>query len=107
MTHRADFELAQRAAQADPGAFERLFAETHDRVHAFVARRSASPEAAERVSERVLVRAFGALDGYDGSLPLSAWLLSLVKQELCAEASRARSAIRSSGASAAPTGSGV
>ena len=107
MTHRADFELAQRAAQADPGGFERLFGETFDRVIAFVARRTDSREAAERVTERVLVRAFGTLGRYDGSLPLSAWVLALVKQELRAEASGSRVAIRPSGTTAAPPGSGV
>ena len=107
MIHRADFELAQRAAQADPEGFERLFGETLERVHAFVVRRTDSREAAERVSERVLVRAFGTLGRYDGSVPVSAWVLSLVKLELRAEASGSCAAIRPSGTTAAPPGSGV
>jgi DNA-directed RNA polymerase specialized sigma24 family protein len=107
MTHRADFELAQQASRADAAAFQRLFGETFDRVHAFVARRSASREVAERVTERVLARAFAALGRYDGSLPFAAWVLALVKQELRAEASGARAAIRPSGPTAPPPGSAV
>ena len=107
MQHTADLELARRAAQAEADAFERVFSETLGRVHAFVARRTASEEAAERVTERVLVRAFGSLDRYDGSVPLASWMLSLVKQELRAEATAARAAIRPSGTTAAPPASGA
>ncbi len=107
MKHPADLDLARRAAQADTTAFERLFAETLEPVHAFVARRVASREAAERVTERVLTRAFGALARYDGGAPFSTWVLSIVKQELRAEASVSRSAIPPSGTSAAPPSSGA
>jgi DNA-directed RNA polymerase specialized sigma24 family protein len=107
VNHRADYELTRRAAQADSGAFDRLFGETLDRVHSFVARRSTSQKIAERVTERVLLRAFETLERYDGSVPLAAWLLSLVKQELRAESNEARAASRPSGTTPAPPASGV
>jgi len=86
MTHRADVELARRAAAADPGAFESLFADTIVRVHAFVLRRTPSAEIAERVTGRVLTRVFVDLARYEGSVSLSAWVLSIVKRELRREA---------------------
>lgn len=107
MTHQADFELAARAAQADTGAFDRLFGEALDRVHAFVARRAASPEAAEQMTERILVRVFDALGRYDGSVPLSAWVLGLTMQELRADAPASRADIRPSGTTAAPASGGA
>jgi DNA-directed RNA polymerase specialized sigma24 family protein len=90
MQHRVDLELARAAAQAEPAAFAALFDDSLARVHAFVSRRTSTPEQAERISERVLERAFGALAGYDGTTPFSAWLLSIVKQELRADRSATR-----------------
>jgi RNA polymerase sigma-70 factor (ECF subfamily) len=82
MQHRADFELARRAAAADPSAFAALFEDSFERVHAFASRRTASREAAELVAERCLARAFARLADYDGRSPFSAWLLNLLKAEL-------------------------
>ena len=90
MTNRADVELARRAAEADPGAVESLFADTLARVYAFVLRRTPSAEIAERVTERVLTRVFVDLARYEGSVPLSAWVLSIVKRELRSEARASR-----------------
>ncbi len=86
MTHRADVELARRAAAADPVACESVFADSIDRVYAFVLRRISSAEVAQRVTERVLTRVFRDLGRYEGRVSLSAWVLSIVKQELCSEA---------------------
>jgi len=85
MTNRADVELARRAAEADPGAVESLFADTLARVYAFVLRRAPSVEIAERVTERVLTRVFVDLARYEGSVPFSAWVLSIVQRELSSE----------------------
>ncbi len=82
MQHRADVELARRAADANPVAFESLFSDAIERVHAFVLRRTPSPEAAQRVSERALTRMFASLARYEGSDSFAAWLLVIVKQEL-------------------------
>jgi len=92
MEHRADFELARRAARADRSAFEALFEDWFDRVFAFVERRTATREAAERATEGILARAFAQLAGYDGSTPFSAWLLAIVKAELRAVEPRSRAA---------------
>ena len=86
MTHRSDIELARRAAEADPVAFDSLFADTLVRVYAFVLSRIPSAEVAQRVTERVLTRVFVDLERYEGSVPLSAWILSIVKRELRSEA---------------------
>ena len=104
MTHRADVELARRAAAADPVACESLFADTIDRVYAFVLRRTPSAEIAQRVTERALTSVFRDLGRYEGSVPLSAWVLSIVKQELRSEA-RASSPSALPQASAPPAGS--
>lgn len=90
MQHRADFELARRAAQADRAGFGALFEDWFGRVHAFVQRRTTSREAAESTTERILARAFAQLAGYDGNTPFSAWLLAIVKAELRASESRSR-----------------
>ena len=90
MTHRADVELAQRAAAADPVACESVFVATIDRVYAFVLRRIASAEVAQCVTERVLTRVFRDLERYEGRVSLSAWVLSIVKQELHSEARASR-----------------
>lgn len=82
MEHRADLELARQAARADRSAFRALFEDSFDRVYAFVRRRTSTPEAAERATERILARVFEQLADYDGSIPFSAWLLSQVKSEL-------------------------
>ena len=105
MTHRADVELATRAAQADPVACEAVFADTIDRVYAFVQRRTRSTEVAQSVTERVLTRVFGDLGRYAGGVPLSAWVLAIVKQELASEA-RAPHSSAPANASAPPPGSG-
>jgi DNA-directed RNA polymerase specialized sigma24 family protein len=105
MTQRADVDLAQRAAAADPVACESLFADTIDRVYAFVLRRTPSAEVAQHVTERALIRVFGNLARYEGSVPLSAWVLSIVKQELRSEALLSRPSARPHD-SAAPPGSG-
>jgi RNA polymerase sigma-70 factor (ECF subfamily) len=102
MQHRADLELAQRAAAADRAAFAALFEDSFERVYAYAARRTASREAAERVAERCLALAFAQLRGYDGRTPFSAWLLGLLKRELgAARADRgAEPARRAAGAGA-------
>jgi DNA-directed RNA polymerase specialized sigma24 family protein len=82
MQHRADLELARRTTRADDSAFGAFFEDAFDRVYAFVERRTATRKAAEDATERILVRAFGQLAGYDGDTPFSAWLLAIVKQEL-------------------------
>ena len=105
MTHRADVELARRAAEADPGAFESLFADTIVRVYAFVLRRTPSAEVAQRVTERVLTRVFADLARYEGSVPLSAWVLSIVKWELRSEGRASRPSAQSHEI-APPPGSG-
>lgn len=105
MTQGADVDLAQRAAAADPVAFESLFVDTVDRVYAFVLRRTPSAEVAKHVTERVLTSVFRDLSGYEGRVPLSAWVLSLVKKELRREA-RMSHAPAPAHDSAAPAGSG-
>ncbi len=92
MTHRADIELARLAAEAAPWAFDAFFDDTIARVYAFVQRRSSSAEAAQRVTERVLTHVFRELPDYDGSVPLSVWVLAILKRELRGEhrASQAR-----------------
>ena len=104
MKHRADFELARRSAQADRSAFEALFDDGFGRVYAFVERRTATRDAAQSATERILARAFAQLAGYDGSTPFSAWLLAIVKQELRAPERAPRTAL-SDGTSL--TGSGA
>ena len=105
MTHRADVELARRAAEADPVACESVFADTIDRVYAFVLRRTPSAEVAQGVTERVLTRVFHDLGRYEGGVPLSAWVLSIVKQELRSEGRASRPSALPH-ASAPPPGSG-
>jgi DNA-directed RNA polymerase specialized sigma24 family protein len=90
MQHRADVERARRAADADPVAFELLFADTIDRVHAYALARAPSVEAAERVSERALECVFRSLHRYEGRVSLSAWVLAIVKRELRCDASVSR-----------------
>lgn len=85
MTHEADVELARRASEANPAAFESLFADTIARVYAFVQRRSPSAESAQRLTERVLLRVFREISHYEGNVALSAWVLSIVKDELRSE----------------------
>lgn len=92
MQHRADVERARRAADADPVAFELLFADTIDHVYAYALGRAASVEAAERVSERALECVFRNLHRYKGSVSLSAWVLAIVKRELRGDASVSRHA---------------
>jgi len=93
MKHRSDLELARRAAQADRPGFGAVFDASFDRVYAFVARRTATREAAESATERILTRAFAQLAGYDGSPPFSAWLLAIVKRELRASGQTSRAAL--------------
>jgi len=101
MEHRADLELARRAAAADPSAFAALFEDSFARVYAFASRRTASREAAELAAERCLALAFARLADYDGSTPFSAWLLRLLKRELRARPDRgAETARRAAGAGA-------
>ena len=90
MQHRADVERARRAADADPVAFELLFADTIDRSYAWALGRSPDVETAERVCERALAHAFRNLERYDGSVSLAAWVLAIVKRELRADASVSR-----------------
>jgi RNA polymerase sigma-70 factor (ECF subfamily) len=102
MQHRADLELARRAAAADRTAFAALFEDSFERVYAFASRRTADRQAAERVAERCLALAFARLADYDGRTPFSAWLLGLLKRELgAARADRgAERARRAAGAGA-------
>ena len=90
MQHRADFERARRAADADPAAFESLWSDSFERVHAFVARRTASPGAAQRVSERALTRLFESLDRYTGGMSFARWSLAITLDELRGEACASR-----------------
>jgi DNA-directed RNA polymerase specialized sigma24 family protein len=90
MTHQADVELARRAAAADPVACESVFADAIDRVYAFVLRRTPSADVAQLVTERVLTSVFRELGRYEGRVPLSAWVLSIVKRELRSEARATR-----------------
>ena len=93
MQHRVDLERARQVARADLTAFGVLFEGSFGRVYAFVRSRSASDEVAQRATERILTAAFAQLPDYDGSTPLSAWLLSLVKAELRASAPRSDAAL--------------
>jgi DNA-directed RNA polymerase specialized sigma24 family protein len=81
MQHRADFDLASRAARAEPGSFDLLFEQTFACTYAFVARRTPHRAAAERATERILEQVFLELGRYDGRLPFSAWLLAIVKRD--------------------------
>jgi DNA-directed RNA polymerase specialized sigma24 family protein len=95
MKHRADFELASSAARGEPTSVAVLFEDTFVRVYAFVARRTPTREAAEQATQRILERVFRELARYGGSVPFSAWVLALVKQELArAAAGRAADASR-------------
>lgn len=90
MQHRADVERARRAADADPVAFELLFADTIDRIYAWALGRAPDVATAERVSERALECAFRNLHRYDGSVSLAAWVLAIAKRELRGDASVSR-----------------
>ena len=90
MLMTTDTRLVTRAARGDQDAFEAVFAASFPCVHAFCARRTQTRAAAEALTERVLGRAFAALDAYAGDVPFAAWLLALAKQVEAEERMRRR-----------------
>ena len=72
-----DLELARRCVAGEP-AGQRLFVERYSRlVFSVCRRRGLRADAAEDVTQEVLVEAFRALPRYRGEARLSTWLFTL------------------------------
>ena len=66
--------LAERARAGDTAAFERLYRENVDRVHALCLRLSGDGARAEELTQDVFVRAWEKLDSFRGESAFSTWL---------------------------------
>ncbi len=77
-----DAELARRCVEGEPAA-QRLFVERYARlVFSVCRRRGLRPDAAEDVTQDVLVEAFRALRSYRGEARLSTWLFTLASRRI-------------------------
>jgi RNA polymerase sigma-70 factor (ECF subfamily) len=80
MLMTTDTVLVQRAARGDREAFSAVYEESFRCVYAFALRHLRKRRPAEALTERVLVRVFTELGGYQGEVPFAAWLLAIAKQ---------------------------
>lgn len=70
----ADRQLARRIGQGDEAAFEELVRRHHPRLSRIAGRFFRRPEVVEEVLQEVFVKAYAAIDGYRGEMPLEHWL---------------------------------
>jgi DNA-directed RNA polymerase specialized sigma24 family protein len=90
MLMTTDTRLVARVIEGDRDAFDAVYAASFPSVFSFAARRAGDRGAAEALAERILRRAFGCLDRYDGEVPFAAWLLQQAKQVVREEKPRRR-----------------
>lgn len=67
------------AARGDGAAAERFVAATQHQLHRFLSYLS-NAAAAEDLTQETYLRAFAALDGYEGRSPARMWLLAIAKR---------------------------
>ena len=85
MLMTTDTVLVQRAALGDREAFTTIYEESFRCIYAFAARETRDRQAAEFLTERILVRVFEALDAYAGDIPFAAWLQAIAKTVAASE----------------------
>ena len=90
MLMTTDTVLVRRAALGDREAFVSIYEESFRCIYAFAAREARDRQAAEFLTERILVRVFEALDSYAGDIPFAAWLQSIAKTVVASERPRQR-----------------
>ena len=73
-THESDAETARRIAAGDAAAFDRLYAENADRVHALCLRMVGDAERARMLTQDAFVRAWERIGSFRGESRLSSWL---------------------------------
>ena len=77
-----DVALARRCVAGEPAA-QRLFVERYSRlVFSVCRRRGLAADAADDVTQEVLLEAFRALSGYRGEARLSSWLFTLASRRV-------------------------
>jgi RNA polymerase sigma-70 factor (ECF subfamily) len=88
-----DTLLVERAMRGDRAAFDAIFDASLPAVYAFAARRSGGRHSAERLTGRILERAFREIEHYGGDVPFAAWLLGIAR-EVLREQHRSRPPLR-------------
>lgn len=66
--------VVEQAQSGSVEAFERLYRENVDRIHALCLRMVGDPASAEELTQDVFVRAWQKLDGFRGDSQFSSWL---------------------------------
>jgi len=80
LSNDVGLEEVKRAMGGDPHAFALLYEDGLRRVWAFAARRCATREAAEAITEAILTRAFATLSCFTGALSWPVWLGALAAE---------------------------
>jgi RNA polymerase sigma-70 factor (ECF subfamily) len=70
----SDYELAQKAAGGDLGAFEELYRRHFRRVYALALRMTANPEEAEDLAQETFIQLFKKIGMFRGESAFTTWL---------------------------------
>src|SRR3954451_12799421 len=78
----ADEQLVERSRAGDMDAFEELVSRFETRIYRFALHSCRRPEDAAEITQDTFVRAWRALDRFDGSRSLAPWLFAIARR-LC------------------------
>lgn len=79
----SDVALARRLLAGDEAAFDEFFAACFPRVYRFaLARLGGDEDAADEITQRVLIRGLKRLETYKGEAALVTWLCTLCRREI-------------------------
>jgi len=77
-----DYELAQRAAQADMGAFEQLYQRHNRRVYSLCLRMTGNVSEAEDLAQEVFIQLFRKIGSFRGESAFTTWLHRLTVNQV-------------------------
>lgn len=72
--YRSDYELAQKAAQGDMEAFERIYWQNQQRVYSVCYRMSKNVAEAEDMTQLVFIQLFRKIGSFRGNSTFTTWL---------------------------------
>ena len=81
-TQQTDYELAQRAAQGDMGAFEDLYERHNRRVYSLCLRMTGSVSEAEDLAQEVFIQLFRKIGSFRGESAFTTWLHRLTVNQV-------------------------
>ena len=79
---RTDYELAQKAAQGDMGAFEELYQRHNRRVYSLCLRMTGNVAEAEDLAQEVFIQLFRKIGSFRGESAFTTWLHRLTVNQV-------------------------